>query len=288
MRAEYVAPLGSSSLIFNILFAYLLVGTSITKLDVVGTLTIIVGVVGVVVFGNMRIKTDKIDAESNLSLSLLKELWGRSDWIIFLTFLELTTVAFWWLSRIAHGVCMARVIDERGEDDRDGSGVDAMLEGGGGRRVANPYEGQGFVGQVKSFRDAWHRKQGRIRRVVKQALERWTSARPDSSIRQLAAFAWAVTSGLLSGQTLILAKSGVKLVTSAIHKSDPNEANQFTSPLSWFIVILLVVCAVTQVYALQLALKCFDATFVVPVLFATCEHEYSDVTNCSRIARAEC
>jgi hypothetical protein len=35
-------------------------GTSITKLDVAGTLTIIVGVVGVVVFGNIRIKTDAI------------------------------------------------------------------------------------------------------------------------------------------------------------------------------------------------------------------------------------
>lgn len=269
MRAEYVAPLGASSLIFNVLFAYLLVGTSITKLDVAGTLTIIVGVVGVVVFGNIRIKTDAIDAESNLSLSLLKEIWSRGPWIIYLVFLELTTIVFWWLSRIAHEVCMARVIDERGDADADGSGLDAMLEGGGGRRNTNPYEGQGFVGKLKSARDAWHVRQGKVRRVVKEALERWSQSRPDASIRQLAAFAWAVTSGLLSGQTLILAKSGVKLVTSAINKTDPNEANQFTSPLSWLIVILLVVCAVTQVYALQLGLKCADATFVVPVLFAT-------------------
>lgn len=269
MRAEYVAPLGASSLIFNVLFAYLLVGTSITKLDVAGTLIIIVGVVGVVVFGNIRIKTDAIDAESNLSLSLLKEIWSRGAWIAYLTCLELTTIVFWWLSRIAHEVCMARVIDERGDADADGSGLDAMLEGGGGRRNPNPYEGQGFVGKLKSVRDAWHIRQGKVRRVVKEALERWSQSRPDASIRQLAAFAWAVTSGLLSGQTLILAKSGVKLVTSAINKTDPNEANQFTSPLSWLIVILLVVCAVTQVYALQLGLKCADATFVVPVLFAT-------------------
>lgn len=269
MRAEYVAPLGSTSLIFNLMFAYLLVGTPITRLDVAGTVTVILGVVGVVVFGNIRIKTDAIDAESNLSLSLLKELWGRSDWIIFLFFLEFTTVLFWWLSRIAHEVCMARVIDERGDADGDGSRYDAMVEGGGGRRVANPYEGEGFLGQLKSIRDAWHRKQGKVRSVLKRSLERWCASRPDSSIRQLAAFAWAVTAGLLSGQTLILAKSGVKLVTSALHKTDPNEANQFTSPLSWLIVILLVVCAVTQVVALQLALKCFDATFVVPVLFAT-------------------
>ena len=40
MRAEYVAPLGSTSLVFNFLFAKLLVGTSISRLDIAGTLVI--------------------------------------------------------------------------------------------------------------------------------------------------------------------------------------------------------------------------------------------------------
>ena len=34
MRAEYVAPLGSSSLVFNFLFARFLVGTPVTKTDI--------------------------------------------------------------------------------------------------------------------------------------------------------------------------------------------------------------------------------------------------------------
>lgn len=34
-------------------------------------------------------------------------------------------------------------------------------------------------------------------------------------------------------------------------------------------MILLVVCAITQVYALNLALKAYDSTFVIPVMFAT-------------------
>ncbi|GAA6049083.1 hypothetical protein JCM3770_003878 [Rhodotorula araucariae] len=268
LRAEYVAPLGSSSLIFNVLFAYLLAGIPVTRLDVAGTAVIIVGVVGVVVFGNQKVKTDAIDAESNLSLSLLKELWGRGGWIAFFVILEVVTVLLWWLSRIAHEVCMARVTDDRGDADRDGSGVDAMMDGGGGRRVSNPYVGEGFVGKVKAARDSWHRHQGKVRKVVKRHIERWSVSRPDTSIKQLAAFMWAVTGGLLSGQTLILAKSGVKLVTSAINKTDPNEANQFTSPLTWLIVILLVVCAVTQVYALNLALQAGDSTLVVPVFFS--------------------
>ncbi|BGP25889.1 hypothetical protein JCM10295v2_004830 [Rhodotorula toruloides] len=269
LRAEYVAPLGSTSLIFNFIFAYLLVSTPVTRLDILGTVVIILGVVGVVVFSNIRKETPAIDAESNLSLSLLKTIWGRGDWVAYLVMLEVATISLWWLSRIVFEVCQARVLDERGDADRDEADLTAMVGGGGGRRVANPYEGEGWVGRVKSWRDGWHIAQGKARTVVKRAVQRWSEPRPDASIRQLSAFSWAVTSGLLSGQTLILAKSGVKLVTSAIQHSDPNEPNQFTSPLTWLIVILLIVCAITQVYALNLALKAYDSTFVIPVMFAT-------------------
>ncbi|GAA6003681.1 hypothetical protein JCM10207_003544 [Rhodosporidiobolus poonsookiae] len=268
LPAQYVAPLGSTSLVFNFIFAYLLVGTAITRLDIGGTCVIILGVVGTVVFGNIK-GPSQFD-ESNLSLSLLKQVWGRSEWIGYIVGLEVATVLAWWLSRIAHEVCMARVTDERGDADRDGSGLDAMVSGGGGRRVANPYESDpSWLGRMKRARDAWHRRQGKVRQVVKVRVERWAQSRPDDSIRKLAGFCWSVCGGLLSGQTLILAKSGVKLVTSAISKSDPNQSNQFTSPLSWLIVILLVVCAVAQVYCLNASLKCFDSTFCVPVFFAT-------------------
>lgn len=213
LRAEYVAPLGSTSLIFNFVFAYLLVSTPVTRLDILGTVVIILGVVGVVVFSNIRKETPAIDAESNLSLSLLKTIWGRADWIAYLAMLEVATVALWWLSRIVFEVCQARVLDERGDADRDRDDADlnAMVGGGGGRRVANPYEGEGWVGRAKSWRDAWHKAQGSARAGVKRAVQRWSEPRPDASIRQLSAFCWAVTSGLLSGQTLILAKSGVKV-----------------------------------------------------------------------------
>jgi hypothetical protein len=164
---------------------------------------------------------------------------------------------------------MARIVDERGDADRDGSGIEAMVGGGGGRRVADPYEGEGFMGSVKSTRDKLRVGRGKLRAVVKRSIERWSQSRPDASIRKLAGFAWAVTGGLLSGETLILAKSGVKLVTSAINKTDPNEANQFASPLTWMILIVLVISAVAQVVCLNQGLKCYDSTFQVPLFFST-------------------
>ncbi|GAA5979152.1 hypothetical protein JCM5350_007084 [Sporobolomyces pararoseus] len=267
LPAQYVAPLSSSSLVFNFIFAYLLVGTPIAKLDIIGTAIIVLSIVGIVVFGNQKRPSD-FDADANLSLSTLKVLWGRGDWIAYFVCLEIAVVIAWWISGITHEVCMARIIDERGDAERDGSGIDAMVGGGGGRRVANPYEGEGFMGTVKSTRDKLRVGRGKLRAMVKRSIERWSQSRPDASIRKLAGFCWAVAGGLLSGETLILAKSGVKLVTSAINKTDPNEANQFTSPLTWLILILLVVCAVAQVYALNMGLKCYDSTFQVPIFFS--------------------
>ncbi|KAK4050594.1 hypothetical protein OIV83_003320 [Microbotryomycetes sp. JL201] len=271
LRAEYVAPLGSTSLVFNVVFAYLLAGLPVTKLDVAGTATIVLGVVGVVVFGNKRDKGE-FDKESNLTLTLLKQLWSRLDWILFFVFLELTTIVFFWVSTVVHDVCMARVTDERGQIDSNSPehDIEEMLDGGGGRRAV--LQDASFKTRVEAFRRKLKRSHGHLRRLLKRVLEHWSQSRPDSSIRQLAGMSWAVTGGVLAGQTLIFAKSGVKasvaLVSSALDHSDPNGASQFASPLSWIIIVLLVITAVAQVYCLNMALKCYDSTLVVPVLFS--------------------
>lgn len=210
LPAQYVAPLSSSSLIFNFIFAYLLVGTPISKLDIIGTILGVIGVIGVVVFGNQKRPSD-FDTGANLSLSTLKVLWGRSEWIVYFVCLEVTSLFAWWICGICHEVCMARIIDERGDADRDGSGIEAMVGRGGGRRVANPYEGQGFMGTLKSTRDRLKVTRGKLRAIVKRSIERWSQSRPDASIRKLAGFCWAVTGGMLSGTTVIMAASGVKV-----------------------------------------------------------------------------
>jgi hypothetical protein len=47
--------------------------------------------------------------------------------------------------------------------------------------------------------------------VVKGQIGRWSATKPEVTIRKVAGFSWAVTGGLLSGQTLVLAKSAVKV-----------------------------------------------------------------------------
>ncbi|THG94282.1 hypothetical protein EW145_g8171, partial [Phellinidium pouzarii] len=84
LRAEYVAPLGSSSLIFNFLFASMLVGTPVTSTDVYGTVVVVIGVVGIVAFGSIN-----AGLAEEMDISRLKALWGRANWLVYFAFMAL-------------------------------------------------------------------------------------------------------------------------------------------------------------------------------------------------------
>jgi magnesium transporter len=144
--------------------AYLLAGIPITRTDIFGTLTIVLGVVGVVAFGNHREETE-FDKEQNLSLSLLKEIWARKEWVGYFTAYCITTAAFFWLSTIVHQVAMARVTDERGDAERTEADIDGMLEGGGGRR--GNIEGSGFVANARRWKATFDKSHGQLRRRVR-------------------------------------------------------------------------------------------------------------------------
>lgn len=209
LRAEYVAPLGSSSLVFNLFLARLIVGTPIGRLDVIGTLITVLGTIGTVVFGNMKNESE-IDVEANLSITVLKRIWARSDWIVYLSFLEASTAFMLWLSTIVHAVCIARVEEERGDVDgeRDAN-IDEMVDGGGGRR--GNLDDASFMTKVKVWRNEFRKRHGRVRKLVRGYVEKWSQSRPDSSIRKLAGLLWSITAGMSAGQCLIMAKSGVKV-----------------------------------------------------------------------------
>lgn len=91
---------------------------------------------------------------------------------------------------------MARVEDEREEAELE-------MGDGGRRKVEQGWRAQ--LGKVQAIK-------GRLRRIVKKALERWSQSRPDSTIRKAAGLSWSVTGGLLAGQTLVFAKSAVKVL----------------------------------------------------------------------------
>ncbi|PLW23342.1 hypothetical protein PCANC_20185 [Puccinia coronata f. sp. avenae] len=260
MRSEYVAPLGSASLIFNFLFARWLLGTQITTLDALGTLVVILGVVGVIGFGNIR--QAGIDEEANMSLSTLKALWARPAWIIHLIALEIITSLVLWLANIGYEIIEEKRTFEtsrisRDEEDTD---VEMVLRRGGGRKSQSGLLARTLL-PILSL-------QQKFRTWLKNSIERWSSSRADQSMMKLDGLLWGCSAGLLAGQTLIFAKSYVKLVSNGLdhHQGEPKD---LAHPLSILILILLILTGVLQVWCLNRGLKVYDSTLIVPVLFAT-------------------
>ncbi|KAI9285698.1 hypothetical protein BC943DRAFT_322834 [Umbelopsis sp. AD052] len=205
LKTQWVAPLGSFALIVNFVLARVMVGTTITRKDVMGTFVIILSVLAIVIFGGMF---NGPDPEDNITLDSLKVLFVRPVFIIYFSVLNVITFAGLFFGLYTRWV-MAK--EER---------------------------------KLKS----------RIYRRVKP-----------KTLKKIAGLLFSLDGGMLASETLLLAKSGVKLFTLSIS----SQVNQFTDNTSRFILLALMVTAVLQVYCLNTGLKLSSSVIVVPIFYAT-------------------
>lgn len=239
MRAEYVAPLGSSSLVFNFLFANLLVGTQITRTDIYGTVVVVIGVIGIVAFGSMN-----SGLSTQMSLARLETLWSRPGWLIYFI---LTSVALLLLFITASQ--LDAILASRAD-------IDAVPFSAETRRPG-PAPTSWF-GRVKATI-------GGAVATWRIFLEHWTSAQTDRHLAWTLGITWACCGGGLAGECLVFAKAAVKLISGKL--SHANDGNQFAHPAAIFTFILLAVSAVTQIIALNKGLRVYDSTLVVPTFY---------------------
>lgn len=177
----------------------------------IGTVIIIGGVIGIIVLGNQR-SADSVDAEANLNLvghrnamvgcpelslrvqNMLKTLWGRTIWIVYLTILEVVTSLIFWLSGIMDDVLREREEVESLKDD------------------INPEDEYG----KHSSRDArpvndniWSKiqaQQQKARTFLKSGFASWAARKPDPVVKKMAGFLWASAAGLLSCVVLCISE----------------------------------------------------------------------------------
>ncbi|KAJ9056926.1 hypothetical protein DSO57_1027531 [Entomophthora muscae] len=81
VKAHWVAPITTSSLIFNVVFARFLVGTKITKRDILGTAVIVSAICAILLLTSISNEND--DVEINLDIEVLMELFSRITFIIY-------------------------------------------------------------------------------------------------------------------------------------------------------------------------------------------------------------
>eukprot|EP00501_MAST-03F_sp_TOSAG23-6_P001436 GSMAST32.ASY1.ANO1.1493.1 assembled CDS len=78
--------------------------------------------------------------------------------------------------------------------------------------------------------------------------------------RTLHRFGYPTLSGLIGAQDVLFAKATAELIKSSFRGE-----NQFRYISTWLIVVMMVLCIFAQLHFLAMALKHFDAVYVVPV-----------------------
>ncbi|KAF9318602.1 hypothetical protein BG003_010947 [Podila horticola] len=232
LKTQWVAPLGSIALIFNFIFAKILVGTRIVRRDVWGTIVVMISVIWIVVFGGMN--SSGSDVEETLTLPELKALFSRPVFIIYFSILNVVIAMF--LSLGLYVFWAITMDDESGQLRKNMKTRLTKLLG-----------------------------TNRFTRASGLTLESDEGVRAeecDLRMKKVVAMIMSACGGLLASETLLLAKSGVRLISSSL-----NGHNQFQDSLSYFILCILLLTAILQVYCLNTALKIYDSVLVVPIFY---------------------
>ncbi|KAF8558059.1 hypothetical protein OG21DRAFT_1504754 [Imleria badia] len=240
MRAEYVAPLGSTSLIFNFLFARFLVGTPVTQTDIYGTIIVVLGVIGIVAFGGIN---SGLSSETNVDH--LTALWRRGGWLAFFFSMSIALLLVLKFTFSLDAILASR------------SDITSEPFTGMSARAAPP-PSITFVGKVKNTYAS-------VSIWIMEKLEIWTAPKDDRQIAWILGIGWACCGGGLAGGCLVFAKATVKLLTGSL--SHENPGNQFGHLAPIFTIILLCITAVLQIICLNRGLKVYDSTLVVPVFY---------------------
>ncbi|KAF5380563.1 hypothetical protein D9615_004481 [Tricholomella constricta] len=272
---KYVAPLGSTSLVFNFLFARFLVGTPVTSTDIYGTVIVILGVIGIVAFGSIN-----SGLSSKTDVTHITYLWRRGGWLSFFF-----CMAGALLTLLVFAERLDGVLTSRGDLSAVPTPTETPLSsrtelsGGGGRIRAGSDTGLG-TGKGKG---RWWRRIKSVARSILSGIRRirstwrslmlwitgwlevWTAPQDDKQVAWTLGIGWACCGGGLAGMCLVFAKATVKLLSGSLSKQNPG--NQFGHAAPIFTILLLASTAVLQIICLNRGLRVYDSTLVVPVFY---------------------
>ncbi|WRT67209.1 uncharacterized protein IL334_004175 [Kwoniella shivajii] len=239
LRPDWVAPLGSSSLVFNFLFARWLVGTPVTPTDIYGTVIIILGVILIIIFSSIN-----HGLVQSLDVARLNSLWSRASWLVYFLFIVLFTASTYMVSSLFASLMRSRA---------SFSPLPSPTMELPTSRPKSPNAIKGFYQRVSKIIK-------RMRGIAVRTLESVFARADDSRLIWLQGMGWAVTGGSLAGLCLVFTKATVKLFGLPGH------------PLVHFSAIItllaVITTAVLQIVCLDRALKCADTVVVVPLFYA--------------------
>ncbi|WVR05179.1 hypothetical protein IAU60_002191 [Kwoniella sp. DSM 27419] len=239
LRPDWVAPLGSSSLVFNFLFARWLVGTPVTSTDIQGTIIIIFGVILIIIFSSIN-----HGLRQSIDVERLNFLWTRGSWLAyFVLIVALTSFTFLVASLFASFLKSRQSFSPL---------PSPTLE----LPTSRPAKPNAFKAFFSRLRTAW--KQGENRALKR--METVFARTDDARLIWFQGIGWAVCGGSLAGLCLVFTKAAVKLFGLPGHP--------LVHPSAMISLLLVIFTAILQIVCLDRALKCADTVVVVPLFYA--------------------
>ncbi|KAF9547357.1 hypothetical protein EC957_008543 [Mortierella hygrophila] len=243
-----LAPLGAVTLVFNALFARLLLGDTFSRQSAAGTFLILLGAIMIGLFG--------VVPEPSHSLEDLIELWKRPAFIIYFSLIELTVVSLLVANRIVEKMLTKNAQASLAAHQRTGSVSDIVGGGGAGPINNNSLNHDMHSGPYGKL--LGNRAFGKL---------------SPTKIKTILGISYGCVGGMLSSQALLFAKSAIELLYLTIVEGQ----NQFENPLSWFLVVALITAALLQLYYLNQGLRLCDTVLLVPLSF--CAYNVSCLFN---------
>ncbi|KAF9915389.1 hypothetical protein BX616_006273 [Lobosporangium transversale] len=250
-----LAPLSAVTLVFNALFAKLLLDDVFSRQSAIGTFLILLGAIMIGLFG--------IVPEPSHSLEDLIHLWKRPAFVIYFSLIEFIVISLLVGNRIVEQMMEReakvnktnRLYQHRQRYLRSNSAASSVNPNLSHNGANNSYHNNKYLLGEST--------------VPGRLLKKWSP----SKIKTMLGISYGCVSGMLSSQALLFAKSAIELLMLTILDGK----NQFENPLSWFLVIALIAAALLQLYYLNKGLRLCDTVLLVPLSF--CAYNVSCLFN---------
>ncbi|KAL4070941.1 hypothetical protein J3A83DRAFT_3314674 [Scleroderma citrinum] len=256
-----LAPLGAVSLLWNALFARLLLRPPL----ILGTALIGGGAALIAVYGVVP------GPERTRSLNELIALFARPAFLAWFCVEAAVVVVCLIITHIIEYSLRKRLILQ-GDGELGGS---SLSTSSGEPPPLSPLDVSPVFQQVECDEAVTHHTHERTSLLdsKKKGLRSpFAESGPYSRTPFLVALAYAAASGIMSGLCLIFAKSGVELLLLTLGGS-----NQFYRWEAWMLVGGLIVFALGQLWYLNKGLRLADPAFVCPSAF--CFYNFSSILN---------
>ncbi|KAF9076305.1 hypothetical protein BDP27DRAFT_1314218 [Rhodocollybia butyracea] len=266
-----LAPLGAVSLLWNALFARLILGDVFSSWMILATLFIAGGAVLIAFFG--------IVPEPTRSLEDLLELFRRPTFVVYFSLLGTIVLISLVITHLTEYRLNRKIVQtvtplsEFPSDLRPPMTLEAPTNPSALTTGMTDTVTDAITNERTPLLDSKSRNSSRtpsFLSISKYATD--SQLRSINRTRLTLAISYASFSGIISGMCLLFAKSGVELLLLTVQGQ-----NQFWRWQSWILVLSLGIFALLQLWYLHKALILADPTLVCPSAF--CFYNLSSIVN---------